>query len=42
MNTNGDKFFILTNPIFWVYFLIMTIYYLIDMLNIFDKKQNQN
>lgn len=30
MNTNTDKFFILTNPIFWVYFLIMAIYYLID------------
>ena len=30
-----DKFFILTNPIFWVYFLIMASYYLLDMLNNF-------
>lgn len=35
MQTNEEKFFILTNPIFWAYFLIMAIYYLIDMLNNF-------
>lgn len=35
MQTDNDKFFILTNPIFWVYFLIMASYYLLDMLNNF-------
>lgn len=35
MQTNEEKFFILTNPIFWAYFLIMAIYYLLDMLNNF-------